>query len=96
LQGDAYGISYIQKFLKDEEYGRGCGNANGPPDITDENFGIPEPLEYKQLIAVKDWRSMFKKRIHRGAQRQKSQIQHLEMNSANQRAKEEEQEFAMY
>ena len=33
--------------------------------VHDENFGIPEPLHFKQLLALKDWRAPLKKRLHR-------------------------------
>ena len=77
FQGDVYGLSYMQKWLREQHLTREAGVIMSQ-NITDENFGIPEPLAYKQLIAVKDWRTAHKKVQHRDAMLEKRRLQALE------------------
>lgn len=54
------------------------------------------PPRYKQLICVKDWRTLHKKVIHRDARGEHQKLRQLEESSTARRRAREEAEARLY
>lgn len=86
LQGDVYSLSAMQKFLKERHWSvNAAEKIYSDCLISDENFGIPEPLQFKQLLALKDWRAPLKKRLHKKQLEGGAKLNELNSESADRR-----------
>ncbi|CAD7926081.1 unnamed protein product [Amoebophrya sp. A120] len=80
LQGDVFGLAQMKRWFLEHHLDKNVGTVRSA-EITDENFAIPEPLEYKHLISVKDWRTVTKKVQHRDADLETKRLRTLETQS---------------
>ena len=73
LQGDAFSLSYMRKWLE-HRY-----NEFGIIDkvhIFDDNFGIPQ-YRYTRLESIKDWRSPVRRSQHMGVMHERARLASL-------------------
>ncbi|CAD7954551.1 unnamed protein product [Amoebophrya sp. A25] len=84
LQGDVFALSEMKKWILQEHVCSDVPALAGcvfGTNISDENWAIAEPLDYKQLISVKDMRTLLKKLQHRDSVQESSNLQQLEARS---------------
>jgi hypothetical protein len=77
LQGDAYAMSYMRKWMEDR-----C-NTSGKMEsvhIFGDSYGIPE-FRYSKLECIKDWRSPVRRRQHMESIREEGRIKQLEQRT---------------